>query len=172
MNKLKSKFKSQFNQINVTSNFNEIKHQINYKNIHKINIKRTNINISRICLSSFSLILCICLICFMAIRQNDNKEFDKLYKDITNSNLKLEKVNESVRVSEDNIYINYPLAAIGCNLAEELEFTSDNWQVYKDGEIQDKNNLNLNYGANNYEIRLYKLNEVTEDYNLEITVGE
>lgn len=172
MSKLKSTFNSKIDSINITPNFSDIKGKINYKASLNVNIKKNNYNIYKFCISSLSLVVSCVFIC-LVILKTDGSSFDKrLLQDLKNTEMKLESKNQRVRVSDENIYISYPMVACGCNLEEELEFTSSNWEVYKDGKIQDKNNLNLEYGHNNYEIILYKLNEVEKDYNLEITVGE
>ena len=172
MSKLKSTFKKQIDNINITPNFNDIKGKINYKSSLNVNIKTRNFNIPKLCISSLSIVLSCVFICLVIFKAETSPINRRLSKDISNSIMKLERTEDNVTVNNDNIHISYPMVACGCNLTDELEFTSNNWQVYKDGEIQDKNNLSLEYGTNNYEIVLYKLNEVAVDYNLEITVGE
>ena len=172
MRKLKSTFKKRIDNINITPNFNDIKNKINYKASLNVNVKNKKINIPRFCISSLSIVLSCVFICVVILRTNNSPINQQLFKDITNASLKLEKTEDNVIVNDQLIHISYPMVACGCNLEEELEFTSNNWQVYKDGQLQDKNNLSLEYGLNNYEIVLYKLNEVALDYDLEITVGE
>lgn len=172
MSKLKSTFKNKIDNINITPNFNDIKGKINYKASLNVNIKNSNFNISKLCISSLSIVLSCIFICLVIFKVETSPINRRLSKDISNSVMKLEKIEDNVTVNNDNIHISFPMVACGCNLDDELEFTSSNWEVYKDGIIQDKNNLSLEYGTNNYEIILYKLNEVAVDYNLEITVGE
>ncbi len=170
MNKTKKQFIKQIDQINLNVEFNQIKNQINYNkalNIKKPINKKRNLIIS---LSSISF-ACACIILSFVLIINNNIN-NKAYLDIANKELKLEKQSESVIVENENIYINYSMMAIGCDLTDELEFTYDNWQVYQNGKIIDKEHVDLNIGLNEYEIKLFRLNEVEEDYKLEIRVGE
>ena len=172
MNKTKKKFIERVDTINIKPDFNRIRHQINYKECSKIDIPKKRNLALHISLTSISFVFLCLLIGVVSIQLGKAPYKNNLEKDFRNLDLKLESYSEDVLVSDENIYINYSMVAKACNLTNELFFTSGSWEVYQDGEKQDKTNVELTYGKNTFDIVLYKLNEVEEDYKLEITVGK
>ena len=171
MNKIRNKFIEKVDSINIHHDFNLIRNKIEYRDIPMPVSKKRNY-LLRICFSTLSFILICGVIGLFALKMNDTPYTSNLEKDLNNIILKLDSHTEDVVVNEQNIYISYPMVATACNLTNELFFTSGNWEVYQDGEKQDKSNVELKYGTNEFDIVLYRLNQVEEDYKLEITVGK
>lgn len=171
MNKFKKKFIDKVDQINTTKDFNQIRNKINY---HKIPINETKKDhklFLKLSFSAFSCVIVALLLVFTFTYINLPK-VTTLKKDLMNMDLKLESHGNDVLVEDENIYINYSMITKGCNLNNELRFTSNSWEVYQNGEKKDKTALDLDYGTNTYDIVIYKLNEIEDDYKLEITVGK
>ena len=170
MNKHITKFKQRFDNISIQANFQDIKERINYKD-YQINQKERIHKL--IYLSPVLIIIIMALVIIPIVINQDTSPASKdlSYEELLKYEVKLDSYSNDVKVEDSKIRIDYPMMVKGCNLSNSLNFNT-NWDVYDNGNILDKDNIALNLGTNNYTIRLYKLNQVSKVYDLEIQVGE
>lgn len=159
----KKKFFQEFDNIKLNNNFNQIKDNIYIKELD-IETKKPNLSFLY---PIFLALLIVALIIPISISISTNKKID----DFKNYEVSLKSYSEDVSLNDQDIYINYPMMVNSCNLEEELEFNS-NWEIFSNGKKVDKQSLNLDLGSQQYELYLYKLNQVVTVYNLNIQVGD
>lgn len=165
MNITKTKFNESFDKITINSDFNDIKNRLNFSP----NIENKKRNIKPLIYSLLPLLI-IALIVPLLIN-GFSKQNEPKYADLMKYSVEVNKTTSNTEINDEDINITLPMMYNECNLDENINVNS-RYLVFKDGVEQDKEHLNLSLGDNLYEVVVYKLNNASTKYNLNIMVGK
>ena len=165
MKTFKRQFKESYANITINQDFNELQDKIVFKTDFKEPKKKTNL--PTILSISFSLVL---IVAFTVLIITKDQKISPKYQDFINYQVSFNSKDEAI-IEDDHININLPMMYNAYDLSEEID-ANTKWDVYKDGIKQDKANLALSLGENNFNVVVYKLDKVERSYKLNINVGK
>ncbi len=166
MNNIKNKFNESFDNITINSDFSKIKNQLNFKPT----IKESKRSLKPLIFTLAPLTL-ILLVMIPLLINGFTKENEPSYQDLMNYEIHLDTISSNTSIENNNINIILPMMFNECNLLKNIDVNS-NYEVLQNGKVLDKEHLNLNLGDNNYDVIVYRLNQISDIYKLSITVGK